>query len=84
MARALKHLLLGALLLALGAPAWANAPALDVQQSQVFRAWFVRIAQEQGLGHVSPTSGRSPTSVASWCMAQIASAAPWRLWNRSR
>ena len=47
MARTLKHLLLGALLLALGAPAWANAPALDVQQSQVFRAWFVRIAQEQ-------------------------------------
>ena len=43
----MKRLLIGALLLALGAPAWANAPALDVQQSQVFRAWFVRIAQEQ-------------------------------------
>lgn len=25
----------------------APAPALDAQQSQVFRAWFVRIAQEQ-------------------------------------
>ena len=39
-----------ALLLALllGGPALAvETPALDVQQSQVFRAWFVRIAQEQ-------------------------------------
>ncbi|MEK1906913.1 MAG: DUF1175 family protein [Pseudomonas sp.] len=28
-------------------PATEQAPALDVEQSQVFRAWFVRIAQEQ-------------------------------------
>jgi uncharacterized protein YfaT (DUF1175 family) len=35
-----------ALLLSAGARA-IEAPALDPQQSQVFRAWFVRIAQEQ-------------------------------------
>ena len=36
------------LALLLGGPALAvEAPALDAQQSQVFRAWFVRIAQEQ-------------------------------------
>ena len=35
-----------ALLLSAGARA-IDAPALDPQQSQVFRAWFVRIAQEQ-------------------------------------
>jgi uncharacterized protein len=35
-----------ALLLSTGARA-SETPALDVQQSQVFRAWFVRIAQEQ-------------------------------------
>ena len=39
---------LGLLALLLGTRAFATeAPPLDVQQSQVFRAWFVRIAQEQ-------------------------------------
>ena len=43
-----------------------------------------RSAHPQGLGHVSPTSGRCPGSVTSWFIAQIARAAPCRLWNRSR
>src|SRR5471032_2191872 len=39
---------LGLLAMLLGSRAFANeAPPLYVQQSQVFRAWFVRIAQEQ-------------------------------------
>ncbi|MGC5704172.1 DUF1175 family protein [Pseudomonas sp. NFXW11] len=44
--RSLSGLGLLALLLS-GAVAANPVPALDVQQSQVFRAWFVRIAQEQ-------------------------------------
>ncbi|NUU34426.1 DUF1175 domain-containing protein [Pseudomonas sp. C2B4] len=42
----IRSLGLLALLLSPGAGA-VETPALDVQQSQVFRAWFVRIAQEQ-------------------------------------
>ena len=39
---------LGLLALLLSSAVGATqAPPLDVQQSQVFRAWFVRIAQEQ-------------------------------------
>jgi len=39
---------LGLMALFLGGRAFAvETPALDVQQSQVFRAWFVRIAEEQ-------------------------------------
>ncbi|PMZ50241.1 DUF1175 domain-containing protein, partial [Pseudomonas sp. GW247-3R2A] len=39
---------LGLLAMLLGSRAFAGeAAALDPQQSQVFRAWFVRIAQEQ-------------------------------------
>ncbi|MCD5989689.1 uncharacterized protein YfaT (DUF1175 family) [Pseudomonas viridiflava] len=39
---------LALLAILLGSPAFASQiPALDAQQSQVFRAWFVRIAQEQ-------------------------------------
>ncbi len=38
----------GLMALFLGGQAFAvETPALDVQQSQVFRAWFVRIAEEQ-------------------------------------
>lgn len=44
--RFFRSLGLLALLLSAGARA-VETPALDVQQSQVFRAWFVRIAQEQ-------------------------------------
>jgi uncharacterized protein YfaT (DUF1175 family) len=42
----IRSLGLLALLLSAGARA-VEAPALDPAQSQVFRAWFVRIAQEQ-------------------------------------
>jgi len=42
----IRSLGLLALLLSAGARA-VEAPALDLAQSQVFRAWFVRIAQEQ-------------------------------------
>ncbi|TWC11165.1 hypothetical protein FBY06_12773 [Pseudomonas sp. SJZ085] len=39
---------LGLMALFLGGQAFAmETPSLDVQQSQVFRAWFVRIAEEQ-------------------------------------
>ncbi|WP_347709881.1 DUF1175 family protein, partial [Pseudomonas sp. 43(2021)] len=46
MSALIRSLGLLALLLSAGARA-VEAPAIGTAQSQVFRAWFVRIAQEQ-------------------------------------
>jgi uncharacterized protein YfaT (DUF1175 family) len=67
----IRSLGLLALLLSAGARA-VETPALDPQQSQVFRAWFVRIAQEQ-LSQARARAGISRTAPG-WCACRQRSA----------